>query len=217
MFAGSRTAAPPAARCTRPRCRRRVASARSRPPGPFADARGRHTFADAIDLARAVALRDHARKRDLAAEAGAAFDVGKIDPGGPSRTRTSPRPVRGLHVIHMEDFAGGSVLFVIGGAMGRSCTVVIDLAWPDLEHSACRRSRWSAADRAGDPDLRAEFVQFGIECNPAQRVEVRNHLVESSTGAKPTSRTSPACASTRRSRQRFLLRPVRRRRRRCPC
>ena len=51
-------------------------------PDPLAHARGRHAFADRLDLARAVTVRDHARQGDLAGAAFARLHVGRIDAGG---------------------------------------------------------------------------------------------------------------------------------------
>ena len=48
-------------------------------PHPLADARGRHAGADRLDLAGAIAVRDHAREKQLAQPA--AFHVGRVDAG----------------------------------------------------------------------------------------------------------------------------------------
>src|SRR5262245_15568110 len=50
-------------------------------PDPLAHARGRNAFAHLVDLARAVAVRNNAREGDLARQAGAALDVGRVDAG----------------------------------------------------------------------------------------------------------------------------------------
>ena len=97
-------------------------------PHPLAHARGRHAFADAIDLAGAVAVRDHAREGDLAGGAGAALDVGRIDPGGAQPNAHFARArLRRIDLGDAQHLAGGAVLLVIGSAHGDLLHVSLEM------------------------------------------------------------------------------------------
>ena len=85
---------------------------------------GRHAFADALDLAGAVAVRNDAREGDLAGGPGAPFDVGWVDPGGDELdAHLAAARLRRLHVGDAQHLAGGTVLLVIGGAHGASAVM----------------------------------------------------------------------------------------------
>src|SRR6266550_6740013 len=86
-------------------------------PYPLAHARGRNAFAHAIDLARTVAVGNDAGKGDLARQAGAVLDIGRIDAGGgkPHPNLTGSRLWR-LHLGDSQHLAGRAVLLVKGSA-----------------------------------------------------------------------------------------------------
>jgi hypothetical protein len=63
-------------------------------PHPFANPGLRDAVANEIDLTSAVAMRNDARKRDLAGQARAALHVGRIDAGGLQFDADFPGPWR---------------------------------------------------------------------------------------------------------------------------
>src|SRR5262249_62136454 len=88
-------------------------------PAPLAHARGRNAFAHLVDLARAVAVRNNAREGDLARQAGAALDVGRVDAGdGEAHAHLAASGLRRLHFVDAQHLAGRSVRLVIGSAHG---------------------------------------------------------------------------------------------------
>ena len=100
-----------------------------------------HAVADPVDLAGAVAVRDDARERDLAVDAGAALDVGRIDAGG-----REPHPhlaasgFAGLDIADAQHLAGRIRSSRSRQHAWRSLTVVGgSVSGTDLE--ACRPGR----------------------------------------------------------------------------
>src|SRR5262245_66235675 len=70
-------------------------------------------------LARAVAVRNDARKGDLARKAGAALDVGRVDAGdGEAHAHLAASGPRRLHFVDAQHVAGRSVGLVISSAHG---------------------------------------------------------------------------------------------------
>ena len=67
-------------------------------PDPLAYARLGHAVAHLVDDARAVALRHHARKGDLAHRALARFDVGGVDAGGRELDANLAGPACGVSI-----------------------------------------------------------------------------------------------------------------------
>src|SRR5262245_59320580 len=88
-------------------------------PDPFAQARRRYLGADAVDLAGAVAVWNHARKRDLARYAGTALHVGRIDAGGDeAHPDLTGSRLWSRDLGDPQNVAGGSVGLVVGSAHG---------------------------------------------------------------------------------------------------
>ncbi len=84
-------------------------------PDAFAHAGRGDAVADSVDLAGAVAVRDHAWKRDLARHPGAAFHVGRVDAGcGEAHAHLAGAGLRRLHLVHAQHGAGRPVGLVIG-------------------------------------------------------------------------------------------------------
>jgi len=65
-------------------------------PDPLAHAEPRDAVTELIDNSGAIAVGYHTRKFQCAIAAGAAADIGGIDPEASSRTRTSPGPAIGV-------------------------------------------------------------------------------------------------------------------------
>src|SRR5262249_33266402 len=109
-------------------------------PDALAHARGRNAFAHLVDLARAVAVRNDARKGDLARQAGAALDVGRIDAGdGEAHAHLAASGPRRLHFVDAQHVAGRSVGLVIGSAHGmlpRPMDRRARACWPKMRGAA---------------------------------------------------------------------------------